>query len=230
MKIHIPACRGSAYTGGLDTVSIAGATVDAVFQQLITTYPDLKQHLFTPGGKLRSFVNVYLNDDDIRYLEGKQETAVKDTDELTDHSVADRWRNDSPIALLTTRCVCSKRDPGINEGTATMPTAIEEPPPTSFPTKRSPGYSRATSTFPRLAWRAIRSRRPPKCCASALEVWAPPPRCTWQPQEWAHRPLPTSIRSMPATCNARSIHSTATVGKLKVDPARSPCSRASTHS
>ena len=53
------------------------------FEQLTATYPDLKQHLFTPEGKLRSFVNVYLNDDDIRYLEGKQETAVKDTDELT---------------------------------------------------------------------------------------------------------------------------------------------------
>jgi molybdopterin synthase sulfur carrier subunit len=72
-----------SYTGGLETVSISGATVDGVFQQLTVTYPDLKPHLFTPEGKLRSFVNVYLNDDDIRYLEGKQETAVTDTDELT---------------------------------------------------------------------------------------------------------------------------------------------------
>ncbi len=45
--------------------------------------PDLKQHLFTPDSKLRSFVNVYLNDEDVRYLEGKQTTAVKETDELT---------------------------------------------------------------------------------------------------------------------------------------------------
>jgi molybdopterin synthase sulfur carrier subunit len=82
MKIHIPTPLRS-YTGGLETVSIPGATVDGVFQQLTITYPALKQHLFTPEGKLRSFVNVYLNDDDIRYLESKQETAVKDTDELT---------------------------------------------------------------------------------------------------------------------------------------------------
>ncbi len=82
MNIHIPTPLRS-YTGGLETVRIAGATVDAVFQQLTTTYPELKQHLFTSEGKLRSFVNVYLNDDDIRYLEDKQETAVKDTDELT---------------------------------------------------------------------------------------------------------------------------------------------------
>jgi molybdopterin synthase sulfur carrier subunit len=82
MKIHIPTPLRT-YTDGLETVSVSGATVDAVFQQLTINYPDLKQHLFTPDGKLRSFVNVYLNDDDIRYLESKQETAVKDTDELT---------------------------------------------------------------------------------------------------------------------------------------------------
>jgi molybdopterin synthase sulfur carrier subunit len=82
MNIHIPTPL-RAYTGGLETVSIDGATVDAVFQQLTVAYPELKQHLFTPEGKLRSFVNVYLNDDDIRYLEGKEETAVKDSDELT---------------------------------------------------------------------------------------------------------------------------------------------------
>jgi sulfur-carrier protein len=82
MNIHIPTPL-RAYTGGLETVSINGATVDAVFQHLTVAYPELKQHLFTPEGKLRSFVNVYLNDDDIRYLDGKEETAVKDTDELT---------------------------------------------------------------------------------------------------------------------------------------------------
>jgi molybdopterin synthase sulfur carrier subunit len=82
MKIHIPTpLRG--YTAGLETVSIPGTTVNVVFQQLTIQYPELKQHLFTPEGKLRSFVNVYLNDDDIRYLEGQQETAVKDSDELT---------------------------------------------------------------------------------------------------------------------------------------------------
>jgi sulfur-carrier protein len=82
MNIHIPTPLRS-YTGGRETVSIPGTTVNAVFSQLTITYPELKQHLFTPEGKLRSFVNVYLNDDDIRYLEGQQETTVKDTDELT---------------------------------------------------------------------------------------------------------------------------------------------------
>ena len=82
MNIHIPTPL-RAYTGGLETVSIPGATVSAVFQQLTVSYPDLKPHLFTPKGKLRSFVNVYLNDDDIRYLDSKEESVVKESDELT---------------------------------------------------------------------------------------------------------------------------------------------------
>lgn len=82
MKIHIPTPLRT-YTDGLETVSIPGATVHLVFRQLTVTYPELKQHLFTPEGKLRSFVNVYLNDDDIRYLEAKEETTVHDGDELT---------------------------------------------------------------------------------------------------------------------------------------------------
>ncbi|WP_353068417.1 MoaD/ThiS family protein [Tunturibacter empetritectus] len=82
MNIHIPTPL-RAYTGGLETVSVTGTTVSSVFQQLTVQYPELKPHLFTPEGKLRSFVNVYLNDDDIRYLPNKEETPATDTDELT---------------------------------------------------------------------------------------------------------------------------------------------------
>ena len=82
MNIHIPTPL-RAYTGGLETVSIPGATVSAIFQQLTVSYPELKPHLFTSEGKLRSFVNVYLNDDDIRYLDDKEDSAVTDSDELT---------------------------------------------------------------------------------------------------------------------------------------------------
>jgi molybdopterin synthase sulfur carrier subunit len=82
MNIHIPTPLRT-YTGGLETVTVSGATITAVFEQLTTKYPELKQHLFTPEGKLRSFVNVYLNDDDLRYLPEKEATAVTDRDELT---------------------------------------------------------------------------------------------------------------------------------------------------
>jgi molybdopterin synthase sulfur carrier subunit len=82
MNIHIPTPL-RAYTEGKETVAVPGATVSAVFTQLTSTYPELKQHLFNNEGKLRSFVNVYLNDDDIRYLPAKEESSVVDSDELT---------------------------------------------------------------------------------------------------------------------------------------------------
>jgi molybdopterin converting factor small subunit len=82
MNIHIPTPL-RAYTGGQQTVSVPGATVGDALEQLTGAYPDLRQHLFTADGKLRSFVNVYLNDDDIRYLPQKEATPAKESDELT---------------------------------------------------------------------------------------------------------------------------------------------------
>ena len=82
MKIHIPTPLRT-YTGGQETVTLGGNTINATFTALTTQFPELKQHLFTPEGKLRSFVNVYLNDDDIRYLPAREDTTVQDTDELT---------------------------------------------------------------------------------------------------------------------------------------------------
>jgi len=82
MNIHIPTPL-RAYTGGEQTVNVPGATVEEVLQQLTGAYPELKQHLFTGEGKLRSFVNVYLNDDDIRYLPQKEATPAAESDELT---------------------------------------------------------------------------------------------------------------------------------------------------
>jgi len=82
MKIHIPTPLRS-YTGGKETVEVVGATVGATLDQLAQDFPALRNHLFTTEGKLRSFVNVYLNDDDIRYLPSKEETTANDADELT---------------------------------------------------------------------------------------------------------------------------------------------------
>ena len=45
-------------------------------------HPDLRRHLYTEDGKLRAFVNVYLNDEDVRYLQ-KEATAVKDSDNIS---------------------------------------------------------------------------------------------------------------------------------------------------
>ena len=82
MDIHIPTPL-RAYTGQQASVSVQAKTVDEALETLVAAYPDLKPNLFGVDGKLRSFVNVYLNDEDIRYLANKEKTEVKDSDELT---------------------------------------------------------------------------------------------------------------------------------------------------
>ncbi len=70
------------YTAKQDSVELAGATVGEVLQSLTSQYSDLRRHLYTDEGKLRSFVNVYVNDDDIRYLD-KEATQLKDGDTVS---------------------------------------------------------------------------------------------------------------------------------------------------
>jgi adenylyltransferase/sulfurtransferase len=70
------------YAGRQDSVELTGSTVGGVMNALTTQYPDLRRQLFNDEGKLRSFVNVYLNDEDIRYLE-KDATPVKDSDTVS---------------------------------------------------------------------------------------------------------------------------------------------------
>ena len=65
-----------------DTVEADGATVGEVLAALTARFPDLKKQLYNDEGKLRSFVNVYLNDDDIRYL-NKDATPVATRDTLS---------------------------------------------------------------------------------------------------------------------------------------------------
>ncbi len=80
-KIHIPTPL-RPFTDKLDTVEIEGATVGELLQNLTTKYAALKQHLYAADGRLRSFVNVYVNDDDIRYLQ-KDQTPVKAGDTVS---------------------------------------------------------------------------------------------------------------------------------------------------
>ena len=60
----------------------AAQTVGEALANLVSQHPDLRKHLFSEDGKLRSFVNVYLNDEDIRFL-AKDATPVKETDTIT---------------------------------------------------------------------------------------------------------------------------------------------------
>src|ERR671910_3573601 len=70
------------FTDKQEAVEVAGGTVGELLQQLMTKHQGLKKHLYTDDGKLRSFVNVYVNDEDIRYLQ-REETPVKDGDTLS---------------------------------------------------------------------------------------------------------------------------------------------------
>ena len=70
------------YVGGNAEVSVQGGTAGDALGDLVSQHPDLKQHLYTGDGKLRSFVNVYKGDEDIRYLDG-QDTEVAENDELS---------------------------------------------------------------------------------------------------------------------------------------------------
>ncbi len=70
------------FTGKQDSVTVSGTTVGEVLSGLTAQYPDLRKQIFTDEGKVRSFVNVYLNDEDIRYL-SKDATETKDGDTLS---------------------------------------------------------------------------------------------------------------------------------------------------
>ena len=67
---------------GQTTVSVDGATVGEVFTALVERYPGLRGNLLDDAGALHKFVNVYKDDDDIRYLEGL-DTKLADGDELS---------------------------------------------------------------------------------------------------------------------------------------------------
>ncbi len=65
-----------------DSIELAGVTAGEILTGLTTRFPDLRKHLYNEEGKLRSFVNVYLNDEDIRYI-GRESAAVAESDTLS---------------------------------------------------------------------------------------------------------------------------------------------------
>ncbi len=69
-------------TGEKEVVEADGSTIGEILQSLDSTYPGLKERICDEEGNVRRFVNVYLNDEDIRFLEEKA-TAVKDGDEIS---------------------------------------------------------------------------------------------------------------------------------------------------
>ena len=85
------------YTNQQDTVEADGATVGELLTSLTARYADLRRHLYADDGKLRSFVNVYVNDDDIRYLD-REATALKAGDVV---SIVPSVAGGAPMATET---------------------------------------------------------------------------------------------------------------------------------
>ncbi len=69
-------------TDGLSEIQVDGSTVEQALQFLIKKYPDLKDRIFDESGKLRRYVNIYLGDEDIRFMDFL-ETEIQDNTELS---------------------------------------------------------------------------------------------------------------------------------------------------
>lgn len=81
VKVMIPTPL-RVYAGKRDSAEISATTVGEALSGLTGQFAELRKHLYTEEGKLRAFVNVYLNDEDIRYL-SKENTPTKDGDTIS---------------------------------------------------------------------------------------------------------------------------------------------------
>ncbi|MFI0741635.1 MoaD/ThiS family protein [Streptomyces sp. NPDC021100] len=81
IEVRIPTILRT-HTGGEKSVEGAGATIDELFKDLDARHPGIRERLVDEGGALRRFVNVYLNDEDVRFLAGLG-TELADGDSVT---------------------------------------------------------------------------------------------------------------------------------------------------
>jgi len=107
VKVMIPTPLRQ-YAGKQDSVELEAKTVGEALAGLTAQYSDLRRHLYNDDGKIRSFVNIYLNDEDIRYLH-KEQTPLNDQDVLSIvPSIAGGRTLDPPggVASVHTRALC----------------------------------------------------------------------------------------------------------------------------
>ena len=81
VKVRIPTPLRKL-TAGADEVAAEGATIGELIDNLDAAHAGLKARLCDEGGEIRRFVNIYVNDEDVRFLEGRA-TALKDGDEVS---------------------------------------------------------------------------------------------------------------------------------------------------
>ena len=82
IKLEIPTALRPASRASRPVSSSMLQRLGEALRNLTTTYADLRKHLYTEDGRIRSFVNIYVNDEDIRYLE-KENTPIKDGDTIS---------------------------------------------------------------------------------------------------------------------------------------------------
>lgn len=70
------------YAGKQDVIEVEGSTVGELLANMTAEYTELRKHLYNEDGRLRAFVAIFVNDDDIRFLE-KEATPIKDGDTVS---------------------------------------------------------------------------------------------------------------------------------------------------
>lgn len=81
ISIRLPTVLRS-HVGGQAVLAVEGATIGEVLTTLVNSHPGLRGQVISEDGELNKFVNIYVNDDDVRYMEGLA-TAVSDGDEIS---------------------------------------------------------------------------------------------------------------------------------------------------
>ncbi len=82
MKVILPSAL-KMYAANQSEVELPGASVGEVLDALIAQYPELRRHIFSDDGRVRKFVNVYVNEEDIRHLPRRESTALTSADVIT---------------------------------------------------------------------------------------------------------------------------------------------------
>lgn len=81
IKVRVPTAL-QKITKNEGEVEVQGSNVDEIFEDMSVRFPGLKERLYDEAGEIRRFINIYVNDEDIRFLEGAK-TALKDGDEVS---------------------------------------------------------------------------------------------------------------------------------------------------
>lgn len=81
IKVRVPTAL-QKMTKNEGEVEVQGSSIEEIIEDMNTRFPGLKERLYDESGEIRRFINVYVNDEDIRFLEGAK-TALKDGDEVS---------------------------------------------------------------------------------------------------------------------------------------------------